>query len=146
MSALNRHFARHYAEMVAVMFLGMLALGAPAGPALAAVGSGWSQLNDDAPGLMLALMAFTMTAPMVGWMRYRGHTWRPCAEMSASMFVPTFAVIALLAAGVGDFHSLMMWEHAAMLPAMLVAMLLRPDEYTGHHAHGQHAHAEQAAA
>ena len=38
-------------------------------------------------------MATTMTVPMVGWMIYRGHGWRANAEMSASMFVPTFAVI-----------------------------------------------------
>ena len=39
-----------------------------------------------------------MTVPMVGWMVHRGHGWRANAEMSASMFIPTFAVIGLLSA------------------------------------------------
>jgi len=140
------HFIRHYVEMVVAMFLGMVVLGLPIEGALRAMGTSATDLETTAPALALLGMAVTMTVPMVGWMRYRGHTCRPCAEMSAAMFVPTFAVIALLAAGVGDFHSLMMWEHVAMLAAMLVAMLVRPGEYTGHHAHGDRAHAEQVAA
>jgi hypothetical protein len=137
MSAATRHFVRHYVEMVIAMFLGMAVLGLPAGRALGAMGSSWSALNDDAPALMLLLMAVTMTVPMVAWMRYRGHGWRANTEMSASMFLPTFAVIGLLAAGlVTDTGVLMVAEHVAMLLAMLVAMLLRPAEYTCH-AHGQ---------
>jgi hypothetical protein len=81
-------------------------------------------------------MAVVMTVPMVAWMRHRGHGWRPSAEMAASMFLPTFAVIALMASGAIDFWTAMGIEHAAMLPSMLVAMLLRRDEYTGHHGHG----------
>ncbi len=41
-----------------------------------------------------------------------------------------------------DFGALMMLEHAAMLPAMLVAMLLRYEEYAGHH----HPHHQEVAA
>jgi hypothetical protein len=75
-----------------------------------------------------------MTVPMVAWMRYRGHGWRPSNEMAAAMFIPTFAVIALMeTAVVADFGTLMMLEHIAMFPAMLIAMLLRVAEYTGHH-------------
>ena len=81
-------------------------------------------------------MAFTMTAPMVAWMRHRGHGWRPCGEMSAAMFVPTFVVVGMLAAGVGGgVHSLMGIQHIAMFPAMLAVMLLRREEYGGAHAH-----------
>jgi hypothetical protein len=135
-SASTRHFVRHYIEMVIAMFLGMAILGLPAGLALNAMGSSWSALNDDAPALMLMLMATTMTVPMVAWMRYRGHGWRANTEMSASMFLPTFAVIVLLAAGlVTDIGALMLVEHGAMLLSMLAAMLLRPSEYACH-AHG----------
>lgn len=49
-------------------------------------------------------MAVMMTIPMVALMRYRGHAWRPCWEMSASMFLPTFAAIGLLWGGAIDFH------------------------------------------
>jgi hypothetical protein len=61
-------FARHYLEMVAAMLAGMAALGV-------------SQLVVDVPGgtgVELVEMAVWMTVPMVGWMRFRGHDWRPC--------------------------------------------------------------------
>jgi hypothetical protein len=129
------HFIRHYVEMVVAMFLGMAVLGVPAGWALRAIGSSWSELNTDAPSLMLLGMAATMTVPMVGWMRYRGHDWRANAEMSASMVLPTFAAIAVLGAGLVEaVGTLLIIEHIAMLLAMLAAMLLRPAEYTRHHA------------
>jgi hypothetical protein len=133
------HFVRHYVEMVIAMFLGMLVLGLPAEGALLALGSSTSELEREAPALMLLGMAFVMTVPMVMWMRHRGHGRRPNAEMAASMFLPTFAVIALIAAGTIDSWSAMGIEHAAMLPSMLVAMLLRRDEYSGGHDHDHHA-------
>jgi hypothetical protein len=138
-SASTRSFIRHYFEMVAAMFLGMFVLGLPAEAALRTMGTSSSQLETDAPAVLLLGMAAIMTAPMVGWMRYRGHGWRPNAEMAASMFLPTFGVIGVMASGmVEDFMTLMMAEHVVMLPSMLVAMLLRPHEYTcGVHAHVQ---------
>jgi len=130
-----RHFVRHYAEMVGAMFLGMGVLFVPAVALLAAAGVSRAELEGDLPALLLFLMGITMTAPMVAWMRYREHGWRPTAEMAASMLVPTFGVMALLWSGVGDIGTLFMLEHVVMLPAMLAVMLLRPDEYTGavHH-------------
>jgi hypothetical protein len=133
-SSATRHFIRHYVEMVVAMFLGMAVLGLPAGWALGAAGSSWSELNTDAPALMLLGMAATMTIPMVAWMRYRGHGWRPNTEMAASMILPTFASVGLLAARAMDIDALLAIEHVAMLLAMLAAMLLRRDEYTHHHA------------
>jgi hypothetical protein len=130
-----RHFVRHYVEMVIAMFLGMAVLGLPAEWALAALGTSTNELEADAPAVMLLLMATIMTVPMVGWMRYRGHGWRPSAEMAASMYLPSFAAIGLLAADASTLTGAMVLEHAVMLPAMLVAMLLRLDEYTGAHHH-----------
>jgi hypothetical protein len=146
MSLSVKHFIRHYAEMVVAMFLGMAVLGIPAGWAMGAVGTSWSELTDDAPALMFLGMATTMTVPMVGWMVYRGHGRRANTEMSASMFLPTFAVIALLWAGlVTDLGALLLIEHVAMLLSMLAAMLLRPAEYTHHDSHA-HAPLEQQVA
>jgi hypothetical protein len=143
MSPSVRNFARHYAEMVVAMFLGMAVLWLPTGLALNAAGLSMSELHDDAPAVMLLWMAVIMTAPMVAWMRFRGHRWAPSAEMAASMFLPTFAVIGLLAASVvDDVMVLMTVEHVVMFPSMLVAMLLRRDEYTEH----AHHHAEPAVA
>ena len=129
MSPSTKHFLRHYGEMVLAMFLGMAVLGLPADWAMRSVGA-------DADAWMFVEMATTMTVPMVGWMAYRGHGTRANAEMSASMFVPTFAVIGLLGVElVTDIGTLLVIEHVAMLAGMLVAMLLRASEYTGHHAH-----------
>jgi UPF0716 family protein affecting phage T7 exclusion len=106
---------------------------------LGAAGVTSAELQADAPAVMLAGMGITMTAPMVAWMRYRGHGWQPSNEMAASMLVPTAGAIALLGAGlVSDLDALLVIEHAVMLPSMLVAMLLRRDEYS-HGAHGDHA-------
>ena len=129
------HFIRHYLEMVVAMFAGMLVLGVPArgGPAPARLEH--RRAARRRPWAALLGMALMMTIPMVALMRWRGHGWRPCWEMSASMFLPTFAAIALMEAGVLAYMPAMMLEHAVMLPAMLGAMLLRPQEYSCH-AHG----------
>jgi hypothetical protein len=130
---ITRHFVRHYLEMVAAMFLGMAVLGLPAIAALGAAGMDSSELRSDAPALLLFGMGLTMTIPMVAWMRYRGHGWPASNEMAAAMLVPTLGVIALLGASlVEDIGTLLMVEHVVMLPAMLLVMLLRRDEYSGH--------------
>ncbi len=124
-----RMFARHYGEMVLAMVAGMIVLGPPIG---AIVGDGKT--------LMLLNMGFSMTVPMVAWMRFRGHDWRVTLEMAASMVLPTLAAVVLFAGGIlGDFDAVLLGEHVAMLVAMAVAMLLRPSEYL-HHSDG-HAHA-----
>jgi hypothetical protein len=127
----NRRFVRHYIEMVAAMFLGMLVLGAPVLVALGAAGVSSAELHNDLPAVMLLGMGVTMTVPMLGWMHYRGHGWQPSAEMAASMMVPTLGVTALLWAGLlTDIGALMTVEHLVMLPSMLAVMLLRREEYS----------------
>jgi hypothetical protein len=135
---MTRHFVQHYIEMVIAMLLGMLVLGGAFTVLLGAVGIDVGDWQDDAPELLLLGMAFTMTAPMVAWMRYRRHGWAPAGEMAAAMFAPTAVAIALLWAGaVEDTHTLLMIQHIAMFPLMLVAMLLRRDEYTRHPGHAR---------
>ena len=120
-----RSFLRHYGEMLLAMVAGMVVIGVPLG----------AVLGDDKT-LMLLNMGFSMTVPMVAWMRYRGHSWQPTTEMAATMIVPTTAAIALYAGDVvADFDAVMLGEHVVMLVAMAAAMLLRPSEYL-HHAHG----------
>lgn len=129
----TRRFFRHYAEMVAVMFIGMFALSKPADWLFSALGAGTSSQH---PVMMLFSMGVTMTLPMVAWMRYRGHGWRPSNEMAASMLIPTFAAMALVGTGVVMGGPVLVIEHVAMLAGMLIAMLLRRDEYSGAHAQG----------
>ena len=129
-------FTRHYLEMVAVMFAGMIVLGIPAEGLLRLLGTSTDALKDTAPEVVFLGMALTMTVPMVWLMRRMGHAWRPCWEMAASMFVPTFGAIAAMWTGVSDdFGTLMVVEHPVMLVSMLAAMLLRYSEYAGGHEH-----------
>jgi hypothetical protein len=124
MRATTRRFVLHYLEMLAAMGLGMLVLG------------GASELLLDLPdetAITLTEMAVAMTVPMVAWMRIRGHRWRMCSEMAAAMLLPTAGALVLLGTGlVTDAGTLMMLEHIIMPVSMLVAMLMRRDEYTGH--------------
>src|SRR4051812_8829310 len=118
-------FARHYISMVVVMLVGMAGLIKPLDLVVDV---------SHRPAAMLIEMAVTMTVPMVAWMRVRGHAWRPCNEMAASMLLPALGVLTLLAADVvTDTDRLLVLEHAVMLPSMLLAMLLRRDEYTCAH-------------
>ena len=120
-------FARPYLEMVTAMLAGMLAL--------AALSAGLLDLPDRTSVKILEMAAW-MTAPMVAWMRIRGHSWRACGEMAAAMLFPAVGALVVLTIGaVSDSHLLLMVEHIVMFPAMLVVMLLRRDEYVGHRRH-----------
>ena len=124
----TRAFARHYVEMVVVMFVGMGLLALPARWAWAGAG-----LDTADTAGMLVRMGVTMTLPMIPWMRWRGHGWRPTLEMVGAMVFPTVAAVLLLVAGaVTGVGLLMTLEHVAMLLAMLAVMAARPDEYSGH--------------
>jgi hypothetical protein len=128
----TRRFVLHYVEMVAVMFIGMFALSKPADWLFGALGASTS---SEHPVMMLLSMGITMTVPMVAWMRYRGHAWRPTNEMAASMIIPTLAAMALVGAGAMTGGAAMVVEHIAMLAGMLIAMLVRRDEYSTAHSH-----------
>jgi peptidoglycan/LPS O-acetylase OafA/YrhL len=125
-----RHFVRHYLEMVIAMVVGMMVL-APLWTLLSR-GLERPELRDRTELLTLT-MATDMTLGMAAWMRYRGHSWRPIAEMGAAMFVPFIILFVPLWAGLISEDALMIAGHAVMLVAMLVVMLARPQEYAGHH-------------
>jgi hypothetical protein len=124
-------FTRHLLEMVAAMVAGMAVLGA----AIWALGEppGYANLLVEY-GLMGAFMA----APMVAWMRYRGHPWSDGAEMTAAMVVPMLALalpveLGLAVPGLSE-GSLMMLSHVAMIGGMVALMAYRFERY----AHGSH--------
>ena len=121
------HFTRHLLEMVVAMLAGMAvlqvaigALGAPPGYATPLVAYG--------------LMGAAMAAPMVAWMRYRGHRWSAGLEMALAMLVPLVTVALPAELGVVGLtgHTLTLLAHAAMLVGMAALMLYRWDRY----AHG----------
>jgi hypothetical protein len=79
---------RHFLEMVVTMAVGMVALHPLWKLALRGLGAPHVLTH---PTLMALVMATDMSLGMGTWMRYRGHSWRSIAEMSATMYVP-FAV------------------------------------------------------
>ena len=121
------HFVRHLAEMVIAMFAGMLVLGTVINAL-----PGGSELFDP-PILSALVMATNMTIGMSLWMRFRRHSWTSIAEMSAAMYIPFIVLFLPYWAGLISGHAIMIGGHALMLPAMVAAMLLRRDEYTGSH-------------
>jgi hypothetical protein len=128
-------FLCHYVEMVLVMLAGMAVLGSGLLLLAAAFGAGRSELEQDAPALVLLGMGFSMTVPMVGWMWFRGHSWAANREMAAAMIVPTLATVGLLWSGaVQDLDTLLGIQHMVMFPAMFAVMLWRREEYM----HGSH--------
>ena len=127
-------FMRHLLEMVAAMMLGMGVFGLM----IAVMGEppGYTNLLVEY-GLMGAFMA----APMVGWMRFRGHSWRDGGEMSAAMLGPMLAPVSLVELGVAvpgiTEESLMLLSHVAMIGGMVALMLYRFDRYS-HGARDRH--------
>jgi hypothetical protein len=126
------HFVRHYVEMCAPMCIGF------------AVGDlvyfgiaerfGYSQPFSELPALSVVVVTFTMTAPMVAWMRFRGMRGRPVVEMAAVMPILAGLLLILGWLGVLEVGDLALIEHGLMMPVMLIPMLLRLDVYTGRQA------------
>ena len=119
-------FLRHLLEMVLAMMLGMfaggaifvLATGIPADEAIEKHAIAW-----------VSVMAFSMTAPMVAWMRRRDHRWNVCLEMVVAMVAPAIPLCALRIADVisggicGAYCGL-------SLVAMVGVMVYRREYYT----------------
>jgi hypothetical protein len=124
-------FARHLLEMVLAMIAGMAVLGM----AIWALGEPPGYAN---PLVEYGLMGVFMAAPMVAWMRHRGHSWSDGLEMTVAMLAPMFAVVLPIELGVVGLtgHALMMLSHVAMIGGMVALMIYRWDRY----AHGTHGH------
>ena len=91
------HFLRHLLEMVLAMMVGMFAGGVVF---VSALGITVDQAVQDHSVSFVVTMAFSMTVPMVAWMRYRGHAWDRSLEMGAAMVVPAIPLICLRLADV----------------------------------------------
>ena len=133
-------FTRHVLEMCVAMCVGGTALTAlvfVAGPALL----GYPDPRETAPAGAVLIVAVLVTAPMVGWMWFRGMAWRPILEMSAAPIGLGVVLAVLAVAGVLSPADVRGWALAFCGPACLVmlpVMLLRLDMYTGRS--GEHAH------
>src|SRR6266511_4249333 len=128
-------FTLHFFEMCAPMCVGFAI-----GDLIyfwAAGKLGYSEPFRELPELSVFVVTFTMTAPMVAWMVYRGMPQRPIAEMAAVMPILAAALLVLGWLSVLPTGALALWEHGLMMPAMLVPMFLRLDLYTSRHSHHQ---------
>lgn len=123
-------FARHYLEMLVAMLLGMAVLGPLESALLDPLG--WRSVRA-VPELDALVMATNMTAAMVAWMGYRRHGWAATGLMAAAMYLPFVVLFAPLWLGALSPTGVLVGGHLLMLPAMAGAMLLRREEYTGHH-------------
>jgi hypothetical protein len=123
------HFVLHYLEMCAPMCVGFMV-----GDLLylAVAGAfGYSEPFGELPALSVVIVTFAMTVPMVLWMRLRGMHGRAVVEMAVVMPILAAVLLALGWLGRVAMSNLVLAEHALMMPAMLIPMLLRRDVYTG---------------
>ena len=99
---------------------------------------GHSEPFRELPELSVLIVTFTMTAPMVAWMLFRGMPRRKTAEMAAVMPVLAIALLGLGWLAIVPKGELALSEHGLMMPAMLVPMVFRLDFYTGRAGHSRH--------
>ena len=118
---LTRSFARHLAEMLAAMVIGMMVLGPL-----------WRLPEPLAERADVAafVMATNMSVAMAVWMWHRGHGAAATAEMCAAMYVPYALLVPAWWAGLIPGEAGLMGGHVLMLPAMVAVLLRRHDEPT----------------
>lgn len=129
-----RRFARHFAEMSAVMVAGMLAAAAVFVLVLDQVVGReltWDGAVATYPVHALLAIAVGMSLPMVPWMRHRGHSRRSAYEMGVVMglLAVPFACLALLHVVRGAVCGLYCLSGFVVMAAL---MAYRRDEYLTH--------------
>lgn len=107
---------RHYVEMVAAMFVGMLVVG------LGRDAAGLTVRFAERPGTSFLLMATDMALAMAGWMLLRRHSWRSTLEMSAVMYLPV-VLVPLLWSSLMSPMAFMIAAHVVMVLGMLGVLL-----------------------
>lgn len=155
-----KRLIQHYLEMVIAMFVGMMVWGRLSAILFGLGGAMGMHASMHATEVIYAeqsvmsqiggitAMDLSMIVPMVLLMRYRGHSWRHGAEMSAAMVVPAIPVNAAELIWPGTFGSMSaMWSHGAMLLGMAALMIAQRDRYAGHdHANASASLADTSAA
>jgi energy-converting hydrogenase Eha subunit A len=131
------HFVLHYLEMCLACCVGGVTLGVAFFGGAALVG--YPDLIVRAPYFSTLVLAVVLTVPMVAWMRFRHHGWRPSLEMGAATMGLGIVLIALGTIGVVPLGDMFEWVTRLACPVMLVPMLARPNLYTGNMDHRAHA-------
>jgi energy-converting hydrogenase Eha subunit A len=100
---------------------------------------GYPNLIVQAPVFSTLVLAIILTVPMVAWMRFRHHEWRPSLEMGSATMGLGIVLVALGALGFIPLSNMFEWVASLACPVMLVPMLLRVRLYAGAMDHQAHA-------
>jgi uncharacterized membrane protein YbjE (DUF340 family) len=119
------HLLRHLLEMLVAMVIGMFAGGAIFTSAL---GITVEEAVQDHSVPFAVVMALSMTAPMVAWMRFRGHHWDRSLEMGVAMIAPAIPLCAVGLAGVINGSICGLYCFFSVV-AMVGVMVYRRHEY-----------------
>jgi energy-converting hydrogenase Eha subunit A len=128
-------FLWHYVQMCMAMCLGaaLLSLAFFGGAALI----GYPDLLGRAPLFSTLVFAVNLSLPMIAWMRFRRHEWRPTLEMAGATMGLGIFFITASSFGLIPASDAFEWVARLACPAMLVPMVFRIPLYsggTGHHA------------
>lgn len=124
------YFIWHLLEMCLAMCIGGVPL-----LVLFFVGAakvGYPDLIRQSPELSILVMGLILSLPMLAWMRFRGHEWRPTLEMASTTIVLAILLISLGWLGILARASLFEVMRSLACPVMLIPMLFRLDLYTRH--------------
>src|SRR6186997_2588657 len=86
-------FVRHLLEMCLAMCIGGIPI-----IILFFVGAakiGYPDLFLQSPELSVLVIGFILSLPMIAWMRFRGHEWRPILEMASTTIVLGILLVSL---------------------------------------------------
>jgi hypothetical protein len=129
-------FVLHYLEMCMACCVGGVTVGFAFFGGAALVG--YPDLIPKAPFFSTLVLAIILTVPMVAWMRFRHHGWRPSLEMGAATMGLGIVVIALGTLGLIPVGGMFELVASLACPVMLVPMLVRLNLYTGSMNHRTH--------
>jgi hypothetical protein len=131
------YFLWHFLEMCLVMCIGGITINVLFFGLAARLG--FPNLFEKFPQFSLLLVGVNLSIPMIAWMRFRGHEWRPTLEMaSTSIILPVLLIGATWLSLIPESSQLPLLKKL-VCPVMLIPMLFRLDLYTAHHAQ-HHAH------
>lgn len=125
----SRRLALHFGEMVLAMFVGMAILDAVFAGVLAALGTSTGDVLDTAPALLALVLMFNMTAPMLLWMRHRGHPTARVVEMAVAMASVGLTAVVLLWTSAIDSTGICGLECTVMIVVMATVVWIRRREY-----------------
>ena len=143
-AARTGYFLWHFVEMCLTMCIGGIALNVLFFWGAAQIG--YPDLFERFPEFSLLLIGINLALPMIAWMRFRGHDWRPTLEMASTSIILVILLIGAAWLGIISRSSQLELLKRFACAVMLIPMLFRLDLYTGHHAGHQHgAHAAHPA-